>query len=670
MKVSITIPSLLVVSASAAAITSDTISSRKLLNRSKLSKEQSTTVSRKLEGKAEKQGDAKSAKEDDSKKKKKRDRKKVKGKGKVVAEVVGEMRFNNGDEKTNSIQLPITMTPSTSKPSVKPTATPSVKPTATPSATPTGKPTSAPSIIDVVKPPPSPLPPLPEPSLVPTYIPTVSYAPTAPLSACPNAYDTSKTDYVGGDKIEAIQDAPGYIFECDVDKVVYCNIAKWDDSLLEQDVDAKEKWNSAWVNVGKCITNDDNVVAPSMTPSVTTITDTYTLPNDDTDTISTTASPTTMVTCPPAYDMTKTTYVEGEMVTLNDHIFECMTLHVTYCNIAEWDDSLLTTDPNAFEMWDNAWMMVGPCSVTGSILTELPVLEGDDSGGLPILPTTTLSPSMASTVMVSTQISKVDTMLPTMAATPYIVVDTLPACPPAYDMTKTTYVEGEMVTLNDHIFECMTLHVTYCNIAEWDDSLLTTDPNAFEMWDNAWVLVSPCTVTGVVDVEEVIDDNDDKVDVDDDIDDIIVQVEDDSDDSINDLAEPPVLVLPTITQSPTMAPSVMVSTQISEDTHPTLSPTMTPPGDDDALSPSPTMVTTLPPCPDDYDITKTTYVGGDLVKLSGNVFECQVDLVKYCNIGVWDDSLLAEDENAEASWNKAWVFFSECAVEVSGDSDS
>ena len=668
MKVSITIPSLLVVSASAAAITSDSISSRKLLNRSKLSKEQSTTVSRKLEGKAEKQSDAKSAKEEDSKKKKKRDRKKVKGEGTVVAEVVGEMRFNNGDEKTNSIQLPITMTPSTSKPSVKPTATPSVKPTATPSLTPTGKPTSAPSIIAVVKPPSSP--PLPEPSLVPTYNPTVSDVPTATLSACPNAYDTSKTDYVGGDKIEAIQDAPGYIFECDVDKVVYCNIAKWDDSLLEQDVDAKEKWNSAWVNVGKCITNDDNVVAPSMTPSVTTITDTYTLPNDDTDTISTTASPTTMVTCPPAYDMTKTTYVEGEMVTLNDHIFECMTLHVTYCNIAEWDDSLLTTDPNAFEMWDNAWMMVGPCSVTGSILTELPVLEGDDSGGLPILPTTTLSPSMASTVMVSTQISKVDTMLPTMAATPYIVVDTLPACPPAYDMTKTTYVEGEMVTLNDHIFECMTLHVTYCNIAEWDDSLLTTDPNAFEMWDNAWVLVSPCTVTGVVDVEEVIDDNDDKVDVDDDIDDIIVQVEDDSDDSINDLAEPPVLVLPTITQSPTMAPSVMVSTQISEDTHPTLSPTMTPPGDDDALSPSPTMVTTLPPCPDDYDITKTTYVGGDLVKLSGNVFECQVDLVKYCNIGVWDDSLLAEDENAEASWNKAWVFFSECTVEVSGDSDS
>jgi hypothetical protein len=149
-----------------------------------------------------------------------------------------------------------------------------------------------------------------------------------------------------------------------------------------------------------------------------------------------------------------------------------------------------------------------------------------------------------------------------------------------------------------------------------------------------------------------------------------VDIEEDIDDSINDLAEPPAPVLLTITKSPTMAPSVMVSTKISEVAHPTLSPTMIPSGNEDAFTPSPTIVASLPPCPADYDITKTTYIGGDLVKLSGNVFECQVDLVKYCNIGVWDDSLLAEDENAEASWNKAWVFFSECAVEVSGDSDS
>ena len=114
-----------------------------------------------------------------------------------------------------------------------------------------------------------------------------------------------------------------------------------------------------------------------------------------------------------------------------------------------------------------------------------------------------------------------------------------------------------------------------------------------------------------------------------------------------------------------MPPSVMVSTQISEDTPPTLSPTMILPGDDDddALTPSPTLAASLlPPCPADYDITKTTYVGGDLVKLSGNVFECQVDLVKYCNIGLWDESLLTEDANAEEAWNNAWLFYSECAV--------
>lgn len=691
MKATIAIPSLLVVSASAAAITSDVISSRKILSRSKLSK-QSTTVGtfRKLDGKAEKQGDAKSAKEDDRKKKKKRDRKKVKGKGKVVE------RFNNGgDGNTNSLLLPNTMAPSTSKPSGMPTSKPSLPPTATPSTTPTSKPTPIPSIAAVE---PSPSPPLPEPTLVPTYNPTVSNNPTTPLSACPAAYDTSKTDYVGGDKIETVQDAPGYIFECDADKVIYCNIAEWDDSLLEQDVDAKEKWISAWVNVGMCITADGTEVAPSMAPSVTTITDTYTLPNDDTDTIPTTATsptmaaaptPDTLPACPPVYDMTKTTYVEGELVTLNDYIFECITLHVTYCNIAEWDDSLLTTDSNAFEMWDNAWMMVGPCTITGTTLPESPpALEEYDSGGPPapsIAPvtvsplatpskapvTTTLSPTVASTVKVSTQLSEVTTTLPTMAATPEVAVDTIPACPPAYDMTKTTYVEGVIVTLNDHIFQCMTLHVTYCNIAEWDDSLLTTDSNAFEMWDNAWVLVGPCTVvTGAnfveVDIEDInydnIDDNDDNTDNDDNI----VDVEEDIDDSyddIDDLAEPPAPVLLATTKSPIM----MVSTQISEVAHPTLSPTMRPFGNEDAFTPSPTI---LPPCPADYDITKTTYIGGDLVKLSGNAFECQVDFVKYCNIGLWDDSLLVKDENAEEAWNNAWVFFSECSVKVSGDSNS
>jgi hypothetical protein len=67
-------------------------------------------------------------------------------------------------------------------------------------------------------------------------------------------------------------------------------------------------------------------------------------------------------TCPPVYDITKTTYVGGDKVLITDNIFECHTLYVYYCNVATWDDALLTSDPNAEEAWNSAWVFVGPCS--------------------------------------------------------------------------------------------------------------------------------------------------------------------------------------------------------------------------------------------------------------------------------------------------------------------
>jgi hypothetical protein len=369
----------------------------------------------------------------------------------------------------------------------------------------------------------------------------------------------------------------------------------------------------------------------------------------------------TLPTCPPAYDMSKTTYVEGEMVTLNDHIFECMTLHVTYCNIAEWDDSLLTTDPNAFEMWDNAWVLVGPCTVTETI-------EADDSGGLlsapsiapvivspsttpskaTVLLTTTNSPTMAPSVMVSTQIS----------------VDAV-----AVEVDDNIDDNDDNIDDNDDNLVGGSDDDSITDLAESPAPVLLTTTKSPTMAPSVMVSTQISVDAVAVEVDDNIDDNDDNIhDNDDNIDDNDDNLVDGSDDdSITDLAESPAPVLPTITtQSPTtMAPSVMVSTQSSEDTPPTtLSPMMIVPGDDDdALTPSPTLAASLlPPCPADYDITKTTYVGGDLVKLSGNVFECQVDLVKYCNIGLWDESLLTEDANAEEAWNNAWLFYSECAV--------
>jgi hypothetical protein len=255
----------------------------------------------------------------------------------------------------------------------------------------------------------------------------------------------------------------------------------------------------------------------------------------------------------------------------------------------------------------------------------------------PVLLTTTKSPTMAPSVMVSTQIS-VDAESPT--ASPSSSQSLSPtASPTASPSLSPTASPTASPSLSPTASPTASPSLSP-----------TASPTAS-------LSLSP--TESAVEVDDNIDDNDDNIgDNDDDN-----LVDDSDDDSITtDLAEPPApVLLPTITtQSPTtMAPSVMVSTQSSEDTPHTL-----PPGDDDALSPSPTSLAaaSLPPCPADYDITKTTYVGGDLVKLSGNVFECQVELVKYCNIGLWDETLLAEDANAEEAWNNAWVFFSECAV--------
>lgn len=73
------------------------------------------------------------------------------------------------------------------------------------------------------------------------------------LEACPPAYDTSKTTYVGGDFV----DVDGYIFQCHTLYSTYCNIAEWDDVLLDDNENAKEFWNSAWTLLGPCETPKD-----------------------------------------------------------------------------------------------------------------------------------------------------------------------------------------------------------------------------------------------------------------------------------------------------------------------------------------------------------------------------------------------------------------------------
>ncbi|KAL7554666.1 hypothetical protein ACHAWF_018163 [Thalassiosira exigua] len=65
-----------------------------------------------------------------------------------------------------------------------------------------------------------------------------------------------------------------------------------------------------------------------------------------------------------------------------------------------------------------------------------------------------------------------------------------PPCPPEYDPGWTSYRTDELVEVQGHAFACAN---DYCNVADWDESLLEEDEDAHELWIGAWVHVEPCT---------------------------------------------------------------------------------------------------------------------------------------------------------------------------------
>ena len=211
--------------------------------------------------------------------------------------------------------------------------------------------------------------------------------------------------------------------------------------------------------------------------------------------------------CPPAYDVAKTDYVGGDLVTMTDAIFECHSLYVMYCNIGDWDDALLDQDANAMKMWSDAWVHVGPCSLLAEAVvpepTSLPAAAVvPEPTSLPPTFSPTFSPTLSPTIppspseVVVSEPTSLPTFSPTLAPSIEVeatqAADVISSCPPAYDITKTDYAGGDIVTVNGNVFECHSLYVMYCNIGEWNDTLLAQDENAEEMWDDAWIHIERC----------------------------------------------------------------------------------------------------------------------------------------------------------------------------------
>jgi len=73
----------------------------------------------------------------------------------------------------------------------------------------------------------------------------------------------------------------------------------------------------------------------------------------------------TLPPCPQQYDHSAT-YTAGAFIEVSNFVFQCNTddeVYEMYCNIPEWTDDLTQGNGNALELWNLAWVPMGPCAV-------------------------------------------------------------------------------------------------------------------------------------------------------------------------------------------------------------------------------------------------------------------------------------------------------------------
>ncbi|KAL9189163.1 hypothetical protein ACHAXT_011653 [Thalassiosira profunda] len=267
------------------------------------------------------------------------------------------------------------------------------------------------------------------------------------------------------------------------------------------------------------ITTSPPTGAPTSAPSGPTPTPTDSLetvglattPNETPEADVVIASNALVPPCPPYYS-TSSSYVAGDTIEVESNVFECRPPpYEAYCSIAQLDEGW---DGIEKSLWDNAWTHVNAC---GTPTTAAPVVRTDATTTAALLTSTVATTSASAT-------NAAKTTTATVASTPTIPVTTtvapaanteapvlslsanrpeipsLPPCPDAYDLAKTTYVVGEVATVKRHIFKCS--DETYCNIATWDDALLAQDADAKDKWDTAWEAIGECMPTQMELMEE------------------------------------------------------------------------------------------------------------------------------------------------------------------------
>ncbi|KAL7554670.1 hypothetical protein ACHAWF_018161 [Thalassiosira exigua] len=172
----------------------------------------------------------------------------------------------------------------TQRPTARPTRRPTNRPTARPTNRPTRRPSNRPTRIPTKIPTPGPTfailsttpAPTKKPTPAPTKQPTPSFVDLAtnwswdwsldtksgvlneeattesegPLPYCPPPYDPLETNHQPGQLVEL----DSFAFQCNEETPYryYCNVAEWDDALLEDDTNARKYWEGAWLPIHAC----------------------------------------------------------------------------------------------------------------------------------------------------------------------------------------------------------------------------------------------------------------------------------------------------------------------------------------------------------------------------------------------------------------------------------
>eukprot|EP00579_Thalassiosira_antarctica_P008823 CAMPEP_0201902406 /NCGR_PEP_ID=MMETSP0902-20130614/54938_1 /ASSEMBLY_ACC=CAM_ASM_000551 /TAXON_ID=420261 /ORGANISM="Thalassiosira antarctica, Strain CCMP982" /LENGTH=568 /DNA_ID=CAMNT_0048436405 /DNA_START=21 /DNA_END=1728 /DNA_ORIENTATION=- len=384
----------------------------------------------------------------------------------------------------------------TSSPTAPPTLSPSSSPTTAPTLAPTSSPTTAPTS---------------SPSSSPTQSPTV-------LIGCPPLWTSVTTgDIDPGTLVSHPDDSTGaairVVYECkDHPYNLYCPQSGFEPGTLYSPM--------AWIRLGKCNSAID-FEAPTFSPTnLPTFLPTFSLWEKE--------------GCPElSFDTSlATAYATGEVVEYEGDVYECVASTSARCNQAGWEPvtqsgrvgaghwrvlgggldnfgeiagSIAPTETTTlYPLWEKVGCPEeynsGETYADGSVVSsEKGVVykckpfpdEGhcnthspdSDYGYLGWETLGSCVGTLSPTLNPTANPTNLPTLLPTHALWETI------GCPPEFDASlATAYATGEVVALDEVVYECVASTSARCNQAGWE-------PVTGEYWEEAWMVLGSCTGT-------------------------------------------------------------------------------------------------------------------------------------------------------------------------------